>query len=437
MPGPAPATPGDTDADAPSASRVLLVVLDGLGDRPVPALDGRTPLEVAATPHLDGLAAAGATATVDVIAPGVPPGSDTGHLALLGFDPHEVYTGRGPFEAFGAGMDVRPGDVALRANFATVDDPDAEAPVVTDRRAGRIAEGTDRLAAVLDGRTFEDTRVDVVASTAHRAAVVLRAREGTGEAAGEGGGPALDPRVSDTDPHAEGAPLAPCEPLADTKAAEHTARVVDAVVRAALEGFAAEGTPANALITRGAGTLSQGLSLADRWGVSAACVAGVGLVRGVARAVGMELVEVEGATGGLDTDYDAKAEAAVAALGTHDLVLLNVKAPDLCGHDGQAGRKVEVFEAIDRALGGADVADGAGLEDTVVVVTGDHATPVVCRAHTGDPLPALVWGPGVLPDDVASFSERACRAGGLGRLRGRDLLPVALDLCGRTDKFGA
>lgn len=413
-------------AGGEGASRVLFVVLDGLGDRPVPALDGKTPLEAADTPTLDRLAAEGACATVDVIRPGVPPGSDTGHLALLGFDAEAVYTGRGPFEVLGADPDaaIAPGDVALRANFATVDDPAADDPVVTDRRAGRIREGTDRLAALLDGRTFAGTTVRVHPSTAHRAAVVLVAE----------GGPGLDHRVGDVDPHATGVPVRRCAPLADTKEAEHTARVVRALVEASLEAFPDAGTPANVLLTRGAGTLTEGLALSERWGVTSACVAGVGLVRGVARAAGMEVLDVEGATGGLDTDMPAKARASVAALDDHDLVLLNVKAPDLCGHDGLADEKVDVFARVDAALAEAGVPD---LDDTIVVVTGDHATPVVVGGHTGDPLPALVWGPGVLPDDVAAFHERACRRGGLGRLRGRDLLPVALDLCGRVDKFGA
>lgn len=400
-----------------TADRVLLVVLDGLGDRPVPELDDRTPLEVAGTPTMDGLAAAGATATVDILEPGLPPGSDTGHLALLGFEPSEVYTGRGPFEAYGVGVEIGPDDVALRANFATL----ADDGTVADRRAGRIEEGTDALAATLDGETFEGTRVRLHPSTAHRAALILE-------------GPGLDHRIGDVDPHAAGEPPHACEPLVDTDAARRTARAVDAVVEASRKRFPEVGTPANVLLPRGAGVLEHDLSVERRWGVDAACVAGVGLVKGVARAAGMTMVDVPGATGGLDTDVVAKAEASVEALGAHDLVLLNVKAPDLCGHDGLHEEKVDVFERIDAALGEAGVDD---LDDAIVVVTGDHATPVVARAHTGDPLPVLFAGPGVLPDGVDAFDERSCRAGGLGRLRGPDLLRTALDLCNRVDKFGA
>lgn len=400
-----------------TADRVLMVVLDGLGDRPVPELDDRTPLAVAETPTLDGLAEAGATATVDILQPGLPPGSDTGHLALLGFDPFEVYTGRGPFEAHGVGVEIGPDDVALRANFATL----ADDGTVADRRAGRIDEGTGELAATIDGDTFEGTTVRLYPSTAHRAALVLE-------------GPGLSHRIGDVDPHATGEPPRACEPLVDSKAARQTARVVDAVVEASRERFPEIGTPANVLLPRGAGVLEHDLSLEARWGVDGACVAGVGLVKGVARAAGMTMIDVPGATGGLDTDMVAKARAAVEALDAHDLVLLNVKAPDLCGHDGLHDEKVEVLERADAALAEAGAAD---LDDTIVVVTGDHATPTVARDHTGDPLPAVVHGEGVLVDDVAAFTERACRDGGLGRLRGPDLVRVALDLCKRVDKFGA
>lgn len=371
----------------------------------------------AETPTLDAMVAEGAAATVDVLGPGIPPGSDTGHLALMGFDAFEVYTGRGPFEAYGVGVELDPADVALRANFATLDDDGR----VQDRRAGRITEGTDALAATLDGGSFEGTRVEVVPSTAHRAALVLR-------------GPGLDARVTDVDPGTPGEPLREARPRVDTKEARRTADVVNAVVQASTERFPEVGTPANVLLPRGAGSLGEDLSIRDRWGVDAACVAGVGLVRGVGAALSMDVLDVPGATGGLDTDYDAKAAAAVDTLDDHDLVLLNYKAPDLCGHDGQAETKRDVFERIDAALAGAAVDD---LDGTIVVVTGDHATPVVVGGHTGDPVPALVHGEGVLADDVDAFDERSCRRGGLGRLVGRDLLPVALDLCKRVDKFGA
>lgn len=383
----------------------------------MPELDDRTPLEVAETPALDEAASSAATGIVDILAPGLPPGSDTGHLALLGFDPFEVYTGRGPFEAYGVGVEIGPDDVALRANFATL----ADDGTVADRRAGRIQEGTDELAATIDGDSFEGTTVRLHPSTAHRAALVLE-------------GPGLDHRIGDVDPHAVGEPPRACEPLVDSKAARHTADVVDAVVEASRERFPEVGTNANVLLPRGAGVLEHDLSVEARWGVDAACVAGVGLVKGVARAAGMTMVDVPGATGGLDTDVVAKVEAAREALGSHDLVLLNVKAPDLCGHDGRHDAKVEVLERIDAAFAEVGVPDPEG---TVTVVTGDHATPTVARGHTGDPLPILLHGEGVLADEVAAFSERACRDGGLGRLRGRDLLRTALDVCQRVDKFGA
>src|SRR2546427_9321709 len=188
--------------------KILLVVLDGLGDRPIKGLGNKTPLQAAAREFLDWFAANGASGLVDPIAPGVCPGSDTSHLALLGYDPEAVYTGRGPFEAAGVGIDIKPGDVAFRCNFATVD----LGWRIMDRRAGRIREGTDRLAASLDGMEIDDVTVLFRAGTEHRAALVLR-------------GPGLSPEVSDTDPHDEGARVLSAKATASD--GESTARAVN------------------------------------------------------------------------------------------------------------------------------------------------------------------------------------------------------------------
>lgn len=176
--------------------RGLLLIGDGLGDRPCPELEGLTPLEAASTPTLDRLAREGECGLMDPIAPGIRGGSDTGHLSILGYDPLVCYTGRGPFEAMGIGLDVRGGDLSFRCNFATVDDR----MVVLDRRAGRITEGTRELAAAIDEPQFEDVTCLFKESIAHRAALVMR-------------GPGLGVEVSDVDPHVEGVPIHTAEPL--------------------------------------------------------------------------------------------------------------------------------------------------------------------------------------------------------------------------------
>lgn len=405
--------------------RVFLLVCDGLGDRPVRELDGRTPLQAARAPHLDAFAREGALGLVDLVAPGVRPGSDTAHLALFGYDPFEVYTGRGPFEAAGVGLKVQAGDVALRCNFATVDDRGR----VVDRRAGRIREGTADLARALTGLEVEGVQVDFREGTEHRAALVLR-------------GPGLDPRITDGDPHDLGLPAAPVRPLASE--AEKTARVVNTFVERARrvladhpvnrERRAGDLPPANAVLPRGAGAFPRIPLVPDRWGLRFAAIAGVALVRGICGAVGMDVLPVRGATGGMDTDMEAKVVAAMGALGRYDAVVVNIKAPDIAGHDGKPWEKVDAIERIDASL--ATLRDGF-QEDWILAVTADHSTPCATGDHSADPVPLLVHGEGVRRDGVGSFDEIAAASGSWGRLRGRDLLPSLLDLANRTEKFGA
>ena len=375
---------------------------------------------------MDWFAANGASGLLDPIAPGVCPGSDTSHLALLGYDPEAVYTGRGPFEAAGVGIDVKPGDVAFRANWATVD----LGWRVMDRRAGRIRDGTDRLAASLDGMAIEDVGVRFRAGTEHRAALVFR-------------GPGLHPAVTDTDPHEERARVRPAKALHPD--AEKTARILNEFQKRAhavlvahevnKERVAASKPVANMVLTRGAGVFPHISLFPAKYDMAAAAIAGVALIKGIARSLGLEVLDVPGATGGLDSDFAGKARAAVDALATHDFVLLSVKAPDLCGHDGKPMEKVQVLERIDKQMIGPLRAHLPA--DAILAVTGDHSTPCERRDHSGDPVPLLVFGEGVRADGIAQFDEVAAMRGGLGRLRGRDLMPLLLDLADRSAKYGA
>ena len=272
--------------------KILLVIFDGLGDRPLTELGHKTPLESTPKPNLDWFAANGVNGLVDPIAPGVVAGSDTSHLALFGYDPREVYTGRGPFEAAGVGIDQQPGDIAFRGNFASVDD-DLQ---ITDRRAGRIREGTEELAKTLDGLRLGRIRATVRAGTEHRVALVLRGR-------------GLSPKVSDTDPHEVGAKVLDSEPL--EAAAKPTAKAVNAFTKQAyklLKGHpvnrarVAKGEPpANIVVLRGAGIYPSLVPITERMHLTAAGIAGVALIRGMFRTIGIDPIDVPGATGGLDT----------------------------------------------------------------------------------------------------------------------------------------
>ena len=404
--------------------KILMLVFDGVSDRPVKEHDGKTPLQTARKPAMDAVARNGVSGTMDVIAPGVTPGSDTAHLALFGYDPYKVYSGRGPIEAAGVGIALVPGDVAFRCNFAYVD----TSLKVLDRRAGRIRSGTADLARALSGMRIGDVDVLFKEGSEHRAVLVLR-------------GPGLDHRVSEVDPHNESAVL---ESRALSEEARKTADVLNEfVVRSnqvlsehpVNKDRAEKGLPpANIVLPRGAGKVGELQPLHDRYGLKCAGVAGVTLVKGICKLVGMDVPDVKGATGGLDTDYGAKAEAALKLVDSHDMVFVNVKAPDIASHDGDFRLKVQVIENIDVMLGRIlkDL-----HEEVVVVLTADHSTPVSVRDHSADPVPVSISGADSRVDAVRAYDEISAASGALGRIRGMELMPTVLGMANRSKKFGA
>ena len=405
--------------------KILLMIFDGLGDRPLNELGHKTPLEATPKPNLDWFASNGVNGLVDPIAPGVVAGSDTSHLALFGYDPKEVYTGRGPFEAAGVGIELEPGDIAFRGNFASAD----EDLRLTDRRAGRIREGTEDLAKALDGLKLGRIKTIVRAGTDHRVAVVLRGR-------------GLSPEVTDTDPHQAGETILESE--ARKPEAKATAKAVNAFTKQAYKVLkdhpvnrarAAKGEPpANTVVLRGAGVYPDLVPITERLHLKAVGIAGVALIRGMFRTVGMDVLEVPGATGGLDTNMTAKADAALGALRKYDLVVLHVKAPDLCGHDGNASEKIRVIERLDAMMGGIK----ARLPGEIVIaITADHSTPVALKEHSGDPVPLTIFGEGVRVDDVLNFDERSMAHGALGRICGQDVMNLLLNASNRAEKYGA
>ncbi len=414
------------------ATKGVIFIGDGMGGRPVPALDGQTSLEAQATPALDAVAARGETGLMFPIAPGIPAGSDTAHMSILGFDPFEYYRGRGPFEARGVGIEVKPGDVAFRCNFSTV-----EGHKIIDRRAGRIKEGTDQLAAAISTNMsmIEDVQIIFKPSVEHRAALVLR-------------GPNLSHEISEVDPHEAGVDYWRCEALEGAEspsAAIKTARIINEFVRRAhdiMDGHpvnvarrAAGELPANVALPRGAGTAVHLQAFEDRYGLNGAMIVEVDLVRGLGKYLDMDVIEVAGATGGQDTDETAIARAVVAALEDHDFVLANIKCPDLGGHDGDCKLKMEAIAKVDRAV--AYLLDTLDMNKTTLAVTADHCTPCSLMDHSGDAVPIAFVGNGLRPDDVTTFGERAVSKGSLGHLRGMEVMNVLTNYMGVAHKFGA
>lgn len=398
--------------------------MDGLGDRPIPELGNLTPLEAAKTPNMDLLAKKGATGFTYVAGLGLTPGSDVGHLSLFGYDYHKYYSGRGPIEAVGLGVKLGEGDVAFRGNFATEKDG-----TIIDRRAGRLAD-SGPFAAALTGMKIEDISIEVKAGTAHRAAVVFR-------------GPGLSPNIGPTDPHGPGTAHT-SEPLDGTPEAIKTARILNAFHARASEILAAlpenaeriknNKLPANLLLVRGAGLYTHIPQFQDKYGMTCSCVAGGGLYKGVGSLLGMEVLEVAGATGKLDTDLNAKVRAVMAELDRGvEFVFMHAKGTDICSHDGDAQGKKAFIERVDEAI--APLL--SVLDHVLVVVTGDHSTPCALKDHSGDAVPILFAGEGVRNDDVERFGERACVHGAFPSLLGLDIMKVVNIHLGRAPYMGA
>ncbi len=408
--------------------KAVLLIADGLGDRTIKSLGDKTPLEVSVKPNIDRLATDGECGIMDPIAAGVRAGSDTAHLSILGYDPYRYYTGRGPYEAAGIGMDVMQGDIAFRCNFSTVDSD----MTVTDRRAGRIVSGTDQLAAAVDGLEIDGVKVIFKESVAHRGALILRA-------------PGLGADITDTDPHHEGGKIltSTAKDPADLASAK-TAAVINKFVRMSYDLLdshpvnkerAANGlNPANVILPRGAGIGPDMSSFLEKYGLRAACVAETGLINGVAKYVGMKIIEVPTATGGLDSNLIDMAKAIVDALADHDFVLCNVKGADLGGHDNNPQAKIDTIVKLDEMIAYlmANVPP-----KTYLTLTADHSTPCAVMDHSGDPVPIVFWGEGVRSDRVNKFDERSVTAGGVGRIKGTDVVNIITQLMFVQEKFGA
>ncbi len=429
---------GGSGYEVTEARRAVIVIMDGVGDRPIKELGWRTPLQVARKPNLDLIADLGITGLYDPIAPGIRPGTDTGHLAIFGYDPIKYYPGRGPLEAVGTGLEVRPGDVALRANLATVKEVNGEL-VVVDRRAGRIrGEDAEELVKYLADNIKEIDGVEVLIAhgTEHRVSIVLR---------GEG----LSPKVSDTDPGTakEGRPVKLAKPLEDSEEARRTASVINKLVRMTYELLKDHSVnkervrrgllPANIVITRGAGSVPKDLRpFNEVHKATAYLVCEEDTVLGIAKLLGIEGEVPEGATGNLDTDMNSILKASLKVLDKgYDIVFIHIKGPDIAGHDRNWWGKVEIIERVDWLVG--ELMKHIDLSKELIALVADHSTPCYSRDHTGDPVPVAIAGLGVRRDFVKYYDEVSCSLGGLGRIRGTDFLNTILDLMGRRKKWGA
>jgi len=406
-------------------NKAILLIFDGLGDRPIKDFGGLTPLEYAKTPNFDKIAENAECGFMNALGRGLRPGSDTSHLAILGYDPKVYYSGRGPIEVAGIGLELKHGDVALRGNLGTID----ENMVIIDRRAGRILD-VSPLTKELDGIEIEGVKFIIKPGTAHRAGVIMR-------------GENLSSAITDADPHELNVPLHTVETTDDTAEAKRTADVLNNFIKKSYEILkdldfnkqrAKEGKyEANCLLVRGAGQYKNVPSFKERYGLSACCIAGGGLYKGIGAFLGMEIVEVPGTTALPNTDIEAKFKAAKDKLNSHDFIFVHVKAADSLGEDGNPEGKKDFLEKADKAA--ALLTDLP--ENVLLVISADHSTPCELKNHSADPVPIVFKGGAVRIDEVTSFGERSCAKGGLGFIEGRHVMPQTLNLMGRLQLIGA
>ncbi|MBM4415161.1 MAG: 2,3-bisphosphoglycerate-independent phosphoglycerate mutase [Chloroflexi bacterium] len=389
----------------PADTKVVLCVLDGLGGLPGPR--GRTELEEAYPQHLDRLAEQGVLGQTLPVGYGITPGSGPGHLALFGYDPLRFEVGRGVLEATGIDFPLAASDVAARGNFCTLD---ADGRIV-DRRAGRVpTEVTAEICAALEaGVHLPGVELFVRPVREHRFVLVLR-------------GHALHDALTETDPQREGVaplPAEPREPAAATTAALVNSFVVQA--RALIGGR----DRANGLTLRGWAMRPDLPQLPELWKLRAAALALYPMYRGLARMVGMDVLDA-------GTNLETQIEALRTHWDAYDFFFLHYKPTDTAGEDGDFQRKQQAIRAFDACLPSL-----LALAPNVLVVTGDHSTPAVMAGHSWHPVPLLLHGDYVRSGDSTRFTEQACAHGALGTLPAREVLPIAFAHARRLTKFGA
>jgi len=385
--------------------KIVLLVLDGVGGLPREK-GGKTELETAKTPNIDVLACEGECGLHLPIGFGITPGSAPGHLALFGYQPTDYPIGRGVVAALGIGFPIQAGDVAARVNFATRD----EEGRITDRRAGRIpTEKCAELCQLLSSVSIPGVELFIQPVKDYRAVVIFR---------GEG----LSDKVEDTDPQATG--VKPRDPQASSTKGEKTARIAAQFISQALE-LLKDGQPANALLMRGFAELPHIPSMRERFGLDSVALAVYPDYKGVSRLVGMDIVE------DLE-DLDAQAAALRENWDRYTFFFVHHKYTDSKGEDGDFDAKVGEIEKVDHF-----VPRILELKPDVLLITGDHSTPAVMRAHSAHPVPFILNAANLRPDATTEFGERSCAKGTWGVIPGAKLMPLALAAAEKLAKFGA
>ena len=417
--------------------KLIYIVIDGMGDRPIEELGRKTPLEAAETPYMDSLAKAGKTGLMYTVGKGMAPESDAAVVSILGYDPFKYHVSRGALESIGAGLYLEKGDLALRCNFATLASDNRS---IVDRRAGRdlTQQEADELAQAIN----EDVQLEsypaslqIKSTATYRAALVIKSEETT-----------LSGNIDNTDPaykRVEGIGVADldaemvlksCTPLDKTEEAKISAKLVNEFTQKSMvlldshevnKKRVKEGKlKANVLLSRDAGSLVPSFPfLCDQYDLSFVCLADMNVERGISQLAGMSLVDLPLPSKDLEYDCKLRVKKLLEVLPDYDCFYVHIKGPDEPGHDGDFNLKSELISIVDKHFVG-NMLQQINLEDHIVCITADHSTPCSLKAHSDDPVPVLIAGNKLQGDKVKKFSEKDCKLGELGILvKGTELMP--------------
>lgn len=394
----------------------LIILADGMADWPVEALGGKTLLQYADTPHFDFLARNGRCGMLKTVPDGFHPGSEVANSSILGYDQHLVYEGRGPLEAASIGVELAEDDLALRCNFVCL-----EGDLLKNHSCGRLeTEESDVLIKYLKEH-LDNERVHFYTGVQYRNLLVIK------------GG---NKHIHCTPPH--DIPLQPWRDnmlYAEVPEAEDTAKLLtDLILKSQellkehplnKERVARGMDPANCIWPWGGGYKPKMIPLTERFPEikSGAVITAVDLIRGIGRYAGLQVIDVPGATGLWDTNYEGKAQAAIDALKTSDFVYLHVEACDEAGHDGDLELKLKCIDNLDKRLVRPILEQLSTFNfQCSISLLPDHPTPVAHRTHTNEPIPFCIYYPGIEPDEVQTFDEVACQQGAYGTLEGDEFI---------------
>lgn len=395
----------------------VVLLCDGMADYPVPELGGLTPMSKADKPHMDMLAKRAEVGLVKTVADGLKPGSDVANLSVLGYDPAIYYSGRSPLEAGSIGIDMKPTDVSLRCNLVTLsDEPEYDDKTIIDYCAGDISTADAKILVDALKKEFDNDEFQLYAGVSYRHCLIWN--NGTLELG------------TLTPPHdITGKPIKghlPEHPNAK-KLYDMMRRSYDVLKNHPLnlERVARGERPANSMWFWGEGVRKPLAEFSEKYGVKGAMISAVDLLKGIGKFSGMEVINVDGATGYLDTNFEGKAQAAIDALKNgSDFVYIHVEAPDECGHRYEIENKVKAIELIDKKILAPLLEALADYDDYKIMILPDHPTPLALKTHTNDPVPYLIYHKNGEQEGVDCFCEESAK--GTGRFE-----PIGHELMGR------